>query len=531
MTLKKRKYLLGLFLLICGVAYYGLEKNYIPSADDLFYKFYIDNPKMDKTLQIVAYPHRMIDSWSDIIPSQINQWYGSNGRFIVHATTQILTSFFSENVFVVLSTIVFCILLLALGKLSNPSNLLKGVVYATLTLIIIGTDALRGFMASIAFNLNYLWSAAATLVWLVVYERVINNNKNFIVLLLTGLFVFSMFVASLQESFTIGVLAGVVASFLMHMRSSTRTEKVMLCGYAVGAVLNIFAPANLSRSGGNFLNGATHVIYDSLSYKALWMLVITFCIYSFVMKKEMLNFIQKNIVYFVAIVITWAFGFIIAYNNQRQFTVLTLCAIILTIRMWNMGAIRIPSKMKTSVLVACLIYCIMVYVPLYHIKKEVRDGYDDCINQLMNTDNKIIYSEKYELATERMHNSWVGTMYGDETSIDYFHCMSALKTKGQNVNYIEKVMPLYPQTIVSKCDAGQDEVGLTHLVNGWYGYKTKKDVEIGKIVYNYQSMDYNPLNKKDLSTGAYAKIKGGEYYYYLFCPIRLQKSYNIEIKG
>lgn len=519
-----------LFLLLCGVLYFGLEQNYIPSADDLFYKFYIDNPSMDKTIQIVNYPHRMIESWSDIIPSQINQWYGSNGRFIVHATTQILTSFFPQSVFVILSTLMFCFLLWGLGKLSCPGNIKKGLLWGTFALVIVGTDSFKGFMASIAFNLNYLWSATAMLGWLVLYEYILRTEKKYSIVKQSGLFLLSMFVASLQESFTIGIAAGVGLSFLMRIRNISKAEWVILVGFAIGACLNIFAPSNLTRSGGQLLNGASHVIVDTLYYKALWMFIITFAIHAFVMKKRMIDFIKQDIVFFTPIVVTWIFGFFIAYNGQRQFTIITLCAIILTIRLWTSKEIRVNSKVKYSLAALCSVYCIAVYPMLYQIKSDVRAGYDDCIDQLMNTDNRVLYSEKYELALDRMHSSWIGQTYGDETVIDYFHCFSAVKTKGQDIKYIKTVMPLNGATIISKCDAGHNDLGLTHLANGWYGYKTKEDVEPKQIVYKYLSMQFNPFNTHIAESHASFKVKKGDYCYYMIGIGKILESYNVEIQ-
>ena len=520
-----------LFILICGVAFYWQDLYYYPGGDDIFYKFVLDNPDMDMNAQLLAYPHRMVETWGDIFSSQNVHYICHSGRYIVHIFVQACTSFLSRPSVVLLNSIFFAIIVFALGYLLKGNDIKKGIVIAATSLLAFAPDVINTMFCQIAVAVNYMWVMAMWLIWLIVYEKVQQETaKNSITKDIVLLF-FSTFVGALHEGFTIGFGAGVFFNMMLHFKNIKHTEILMLAGGFIGACFVIFSPGNFGTGGaGSLFTGASHLLHDMKTYIPLWVALLTLFVHICVSWKKTFDFVKENILYVTVVIVNLAFAIVVAYTHDRQLFPVSFCLLILTIRLWQTDIIKIPKFVRNGTLFLLVLYSIGIYVPMTQLRKDVFQGHSDVMSQLMNTNSRILISDKHDAAVNRRSSCWIGSKYINIDGLDYFHSFSILKTQDKNPNYLEAIIPLPVERMVREYEKNVDSLGIAH-VEKVYVVKSIKEVEPNDICWNIVTTQYNPKRRWDMGIKATYRFKYDDSYYYIFkCGWKILESKSVEIR-
>ena len=148
-------------LAIVGLAYLVLNFLTPEYHDDFVYKFMFEGGG-------VNYGHRVQDV-GDLIQSQVCHYSTVNGRSLVHFLVQLFTGLLGKQVFNVVNAIIFCIFIGLLKRSWGKRHDLLGMAVALVLVLLM--PRFKDTMLWMTGSINYLWSATATLLFLMIYEK------------------------------------------------------------------------------------------------------------------------------------------------------------------------------------------------------------------------------------------------------------------------------------------------------------------------------------------------------------------------
>lgn len=324
-------------MLLCAiVGYFILVSQYYPiSGDDFRYRFHYQNQSE-------------LNSFSDIVDSNIYQYEHHTGRFLAHCIIQYFMSFGGFIPFYILSSFMWGLLLFSLIWLVRyKSHRIKGdlmyILFAILLIVPMTGTLLWG---TVAMTVNYMYSAAIYFSFLVVYLYIRDKKPILTYWLNSLLFIFGLICGSWQESFAIGI-AGTL--FLYHIYTINQTKGsalVLLIGFGIGTALLIFAPGNFERAyeatGNTILTGSLllwqlkHVFFSDF-FVLSWMYILAFSIVFDKIKYKKARFALENKLWFAigatATIVSIVMATLDLYQGPWQSTIQAFIGVILLSRM------------------------------------------------------------------------------------------------------------------------------------------------------------------------------------------------------
>lgn len=200
--------------------------------DAIPYSFYI--PRFNENESCT--PIRTV---ADIWNSQINHYYNSNGRFVVHFIVQIFCGLWGKIAFAFCNSIVWMLLVYQLSKRS------------TLTATVIAIFIFWSLPFTPPFQVNYIWTSCAILLWLILflnppaYLSVKKNLRGLVIILL--LFILSFLIGEMHEGFSIMVGGAILIYFILKRGRFTPVQFALALGFGIGGLVTILAPGNFYR--------------------------------------------------------------------------------------------------------------------------------------------------------------------------------------------------------------------------------------------------------------------------------------------
>lgn len=359
------------FVLLSVVLFYLQDQWLIINTDDFAFSTISEFALDDDGNQIIIHD-RPVTSFLDAVKSQAACYMKYNGRFVVHTITQWFCGTKTEGFFVIINSLVWTILFLSFSMLAFGKEKLSlaNLVIAFSVLWLLMPNALRMFTGAVSSAVNYMWSGAANMVVLLLFNWLCRNKDKSIPLITTLLItLFSLLTGSMQESFSIGISAGLIAYAIIHRRKMPRAAFVLIAAYLIGTALCAFAPANFVRSDqlGHIIRW--HVIADLLKIPVFSLTLILMVATSFIRPAIVLDIIKSNIVIVVSIVVNLLFAVFVAYTMAWQLTCISLFSAILLLQLYQ----RLISNKALKIGIACLAACctMLVYVPMYGYRQDV----------------------------------------------------------------------------------------------------------------------------------------------------------------
>lgn len=206
--------------------------------DDFVYKFVFEGGT-------VNYDHP-VGSIGDIFASQVEHYHSVNGRSVVHLLVQLFTGLLGKTVFDILNVFIFCafiyLLKIPLGRCRQWL-----AIAVTLALVLL-LPRFKDTFLWMTGSINYLWSATAALLFLLMYgkrhERAIDKT---LPLSLIAAFMLGW----THEGITLPLGASLVVFNLLPVKSSRgRQQGLWLAlAYLAGGCVIALAPGTLARSG------------------------------------------------------------------------------------------------------------------------------------------------------------------------------------------------------------------------------------------------------------------------------------------
>ena len=207
--------------------------------DDFVYKFMFEGGA-------VNYGHP-VSSLGDIFISQVDHYCSVNGRSIVHVFVQLFTGVLGKSVFNVINAIVFCALiwLLHRRRVGDARFCVSTLVALVLVLLM---PRFKDTFLWMTGSINYLWSATAALVFLLIYEKRCDRTVEWSLLpLLVAVFLLGW----THEGITLPLgIALLIINLLSLKKSHGREQRLWLAlAFLAGGCMAAFAPGTIARSG------------------------------------------------------------------------------------------------------------------------------------------------------------------------------------------------------------------------------------------------------------------------------------------
>ena len=230
-------------MVIAAVAFAVLNFLTPEYHDDFVYKFMFENGT-------VNYDHP-IRSIGDIFVSQVEHYQSANGRSIVHFFVQLFTGLLGKPVFNIVNAIIFCLFLLLLRRYScrNASGQGQELFLLSLTLILVLLmPRFKDTFLWMTGSVNYLWSATATLLFLLIYEK--RRDRAFDWSLMPLLLI-AFLLGWTHEGLTLPLAASLVIIHLCSIRKRGGLNQGLWLALAflIGGCMIAFAPGTIARSG------------------------------------------------------------------------------------------------------------------------------------------------------------------------------------------------------------------------------------------------------------------------------------------
>ena len=222
-----------------------LTQNYPIESDDLIYRF--DQRSFEDADEFTV----PIDSWKQIIDSNIEGYHYGNGRFLVHCIIQLILSFGGYWILYVFSPILFALfcIIAEMFIIRRNTEMLKGdFIYFIALLITLVPLCATTLYGPVVMMINYMWTMVIYTLFVATYFYITDTNEQsrpiYFNLLL---FLWGMLCGSWQESYCIGIAGTIAIYHLIHIRQFKGSLAWLVVGFGIGACVLIFAPGNFAR--------------------------------------------------------------------------------------------------------------------------------------------------------------------------------------------------------------------------------------------------------------------------------------------
>ena len=544
----------GIILLLAGIAFYMLDQYSFSTYDDCHYCFIV-KPTAENYLSMVDddYHPQPIETFNDVLESQKNFYVNSNGRFLVHVVAQTCCSFMTRSQFAIINSLVFIVFLylftLSVTTKTSPSLQEKDrmepnnhftccggikwhflIISLTAIWFLLATkDAV--FWGNIANVTNYHFVAVAVMGLILSILSPHPNSKSSSLKGLAKLglvYLSALIVASLQESFTIGLAVALVVYYSTNRQLLKESfHRALIVGFAIGAAFCIFAPGNFNRVA-DYREFSFSFLFYLLLTPSFVLLAISLLYGAIKKREETINFLKDNHIWFTTIIVSIVFNFFIAFTNRPQITVINIFSLILLLRLWLpklSTLITPPSSLISSLLypLSSLLLITITFIPVYQMRKQMHTAFNAMLDDARHTENGIVVAKDYEHLAYVVENNPLMKYYvssfmfvGNDLCKRQF---SLWLTKGRNNNLIRTYLPMKPIEIEAFCTE-KNKVGknVFLLPDDYYVVISDTLKPCSDVTLHVKTADFSSLisNSSETVLSSSEHVQVGTKHYYLF---------------
>lgn len=387
--MNSKKWLLAAFVIIASVLYFMQDQWFTRDIDDYGFSTIMELVDLPDGSRIIIH-EQPVNSLGDALRSQVNAYQQYNGRFLVHTVVQWFSGTKGDTFIAVANTLMWalmmvCFVLLSFGKKRlDVANLV--IAFGVIWLLM--PNALKMYLGSISGTTNYLWASAGNLLVLLLYDRI--QRRDTPVALASGIVaaLLALIVGSLQESFSIGIAAGLLVHALIHRGRVPRMAWAIAIGYAIGAAFCIFAPASFVRAGIMGQGLRWYALIDLMKVPVVALTLLAFIVAALTRRNLVTRILKDNIVIITAIVVNLLFAIIIAYTGAWQLTCISLLSAILLLQLFSHAITHRWTKIALACMVACC--TIAIYSVQYGYRHRMWDLEQAMFNEARTSQDGII---------------------------------------------------------------------------------------------------------------------------------------------
>lgn len=305
-----------------------------------------------------------ITQFSDILVSQYHHYMGENSRAIIHITLQSLLAVLPDWGFDIVNTLMFLLLLWCMARYTQHSDM--SVIPLALLLSVAGIYWLLPDMDYLFYwaagSLNYMWTSVATLLFLLLWTRIVQAHKP----INASSFLYAAIAfgcAFSHEAFALPVGMAILLYMLWHYRKiGFNTTTITAIAYGMGCVAILIAPGLENKS--QYIEYASARDYISLLIVTLRNLrVIPLCIVVAAVsmcrkswRMNLLDFLKKNYLLLIITIVSFLFVVIVRAGSAtlRSYYATEFFALLLLLSYLH-RALNIDRYRYTSIALASLL--------------------------------------------------------------------------------------------------------------------------------------------------------------------------------
>ena len=449
-NIERRKIVDWILYFVIVVSFYMLNI-YSPFINDDYYYSFIMTDGLYSDMEYTP-----IESICDVWESQCWAYMNHNGRFIVHSIVQLFCGILGLKLFQFLNSLVFLLLIVGIVRIircQSASRMALDIIIPTM-LIFLGIPKIGvTYLGNISCAVNYLWTSCAT-IWFIYF---LLTHKNATRLSSICLFIYSMVVGSMQESFSIGISAIIVIYAMTQWTEITKARKVLMFGFVLGSIFCVCAPSNFVRfateQGSSFsiMRIMWQCVRVGLSLRFFWIMlisVILICIFS---KKRCKAISGMYWLMIGACLINGCFAALVAMTGKHQLVSIELLSILIMICLLYERCYAYLLRYKSACIILLAILYVLVYIPAVYYRHAINKGQLKIVNEALQSDRGVVVGKEYESLC--METNWFATRFTRQDNYQGFNKkgLSLWLTRGSNIHYVTSVLPEEENTIIAMC--------------------------------------------------------------------------------
>ena len=378
--MRSRNWILFAFVILGTVMFLMQDIWMVRDIDDYGFST-LNELRIDEDGQRYLVHVKPVLNLADAVKSQQAAYHDYNGRFLIHTLSQWFNSMDGTTLPIIVNTLSWALLITCFVLLSFGRKRLDWawLIIAFAVLWLTMPNSLHMMIGSITAAADYLWTGAVSLLLLLVFQNITRNDKpsSWPKVLLIG--IFALIAGAMQESFSIGISAGLLVYALAHRKTMSRQAWVLVGCYIIGTALVALAPANFKRSDmlGHMVRW--YVTTDLLRAPVVPLTLLIGVVALFVKPAAVFKILNRNTVLIVAIVVNVLFAILVAYTGTWQLTcVLLMCAILL---LQLSSALFTHKAVKTALAVLAVLAVIVVYSLQFNYRRNMWQVEQDMYRQ------------------------------------------------------------------------------------------------------------------------------------------------------
>ena len=474
-----------------ATAFYFLYISYVPTSDDMFYKFICNDINKGATASEVGLGTQYIESMSDVMTSMNWFYFHVNGRYLVHVVVQACTAMMSPQVFGIINSIFYLLFLALLYSLSfsekRKDSVAKAVVCATSAWLFIPFQG-NTFLGGVATSVNYLWPSVSSLSLMILQSSLSEKGKEHNAVFLILMFLFGAFVGSLQESFSVGLAGAYFFYLLINCKNVKQSEWWLLIGLFVGACFCVFAPGNMARlSSQGTSAGSSSFLLGCLSSWAIDLLLVSVVVMYFVDRKYLVKTLYSCRIILGVMFFNALFCMFIAYIGRHQLTCISVLSLIVLFRIW-FDYRKWTSLQFNGLACLLLIPSIALYCYVYDVRKTRYETFTNMCQQAVEKGgNSYVTCREFDNVNYVVGNNPLICHYyvGHLPFIGDYCLKRALSlslSKGKNICLLDNLYPDEPQKIAKLCNkTNRVSANVYRIFNNHFVYVSPRKIEQNKI--------------------------------------------------
>lgn len=406
------KYISALFFILLGFLFYLLNSHVPLRNDDFVYSFMFLKEAIAGLISPVDI-NAPIKGLGDVVISQFNHYFSTNGRLPVHFIVQLFCGILGKRFFDVCTSLVYIALILGLTKLlifkTRASWHYVGVACMLWFTLPIGCF----FSSGISFSVNYLWSLTVCVYFLLLYRNVWNGRSMSQARYLSAL-LFSFFAGWSHESFAIGISGALCLYYLLYHKEMKGQKLGLAVAFCLGTAMLVFSPGTLRRFYGTegAIFSLSDFVYSRIGVlfmmKRLALVTLFFLLFAGCKLIDIKTFCKKNLFLLFALGIEVLFILFIGFMNERSLYGIDVFSFLLFMRMVEQSCIGSWRYLKYAVipLFGIFLYVVVNVISVLNVvDKEIRTIVE---NYLENEDG-IAYQGALEFTP--YYNRYVDRLY------------------------------------------------------------------------------------------------------------------------
>lgn len=398
MKVNKYQLYLGIFYIILTVIFYFLNYFTPMYSDDWVYQYHSGN-----NLPINTFP--------DVISSQIFHYLNINGRVLPHFVLQIFDGLLGKSYYNVINAILFSVFIYLLNVITigKQHDIYRHFCssFVAITLICLLFPGFKMCFIWMTGSCNYLFTA----VLLLLYHYILLNNTKIEAKFYPFLFIGGLCCGLTHEGLTLGLAVGYLIFFYLNKNFVTVGRLVQLIGFLLGVGLLVFAPGSFHRAVSTSDVTQLSIIGAIKSYviafasfqnlRILFLLLISLIILHCFDKLKFKFLIRKNIPFVIALIITFLFVWMTKFDSLRSRFGIEFYSLIILLQL--IGTLNVH---KTLTIIAGVVCIFILPMGLYYSYCNYKNV-QNYISQIKKHDNNIIMFFMNRESSSFLHNRFV----------------------------------------------------------------------------------------------------------------------------